>query len=414
MKKATLALAGLMAIASAAQASWSRWNGFGAANAFIADVADQWTLPGVTASNPDALYVEFQSPANLISSGGADDWGGVHVAVGPGVLAIWGNRPYTENNNIAGGFTPPTLGGASTAYLTPAQMIDIIYGFKLSDTMDLGVGVSRAVNGMKDEDTTAGVVTYTDRQVSDLGITAGIEMKQAGPFELVEIGAQYNMGATAHETKGAVATDKRSVSATDMDVRVGADIKGDAFNQRIELGFNTDAMNFKAEPSAAPGAGAYVESKNSASAWNAGWAMSKSNDKGMGLAGVMVSGLTQSRNEDNNNATLINKFDANTMTVTVMAGGEAKANSWLTARGGFSSNLFQTTSTTTDAGPVGNTTKNVVTTPGAPGAAASAGLSATLGGLVIDGALAQSFVAGAGLGAFMGQLSATYSWAAGN
>src|SRR5260221_272284 len=126
MKKlTTLALAGAMAVSSLASASMSRWNGFGAAQQFIGDVGDIWTLPAVVASNPDATYMEFgnnydatneywtsypgtrlNTSVNGNNYGNA--WGGAHMTLGPGVLGIWGNRNLnliaTINNN---GFTIP-------------------------------------------------------------------------------------------------------------------------------------------------------------------------------------------------------------------------------------------------------------------------------------------------------------------
>jgi hypothetical protein len=408
MKKATLALAGLMAVASAAQASWARWNGFGASNAFIADVADIWTLPGVVASNPDATYGEFNTNGTT-----ADDWGGVHVAVGPGVLGIWGNRPFGELSNINGGFTAPSSASAP-ALLTPANQIDILYGFKLSDTLELGVGVSRLANGNKIETTTAAGTAVVDQQISGLGINVGAEVKGVGPFELLEIGVQYDMGSATSSNKNATGTvnDKVSASSTDIDVRVGGDIKGDSMGQRVELGFNTDALNLKDEPTTALPATAFVESKNSASAWNLGWAMNKSSDKGMGLGGLMLSGLTQSRTEDNN-VTVVNKFDNNVMTLALVAAGEAKATSWLTARAGISSNLYQSTQNTVETGPAATTTKVVTSTPGAAGAAVTGGLSFIFGSLVVDTVFNQTLVAGAGLGALLGQVAATYGWGGG-
>jgi hypothetical protein len=415
MKKTTLALAGLMAVSAAANASMSRWNGFGLSNAFIADVQDIWTLPGVVASNADATYLEFNTNASA-----TDDWGGAHVALGPGVLAVWGNRPYTENANINFGaiagnaFGAPNSGAASGVFLTPAQQIDLIYGFKLSDTVELGLGVNRAVNGLKTETTTAAGTAVTEQSTSDLGVSLGAELKEVGPIALLEIGLQYNMGAGLNSAKNAAGTvnDKVSMTGTDMDVRVGADIKGDGGSaQRIELGFNTDALNFKDEPTTALPASSYAESKNNASYWQLGWAMSKSGDAGMGLGGLILSNLGQTRvNEFRLGAATVDKAETSNMALTFVAAGEAKANSWLTGRAGFSSNLYQATSASSEVGATGATTKTTVTTLGTAAGAATAGLSFTLGNLVLDTVFTQGLVAGAGLGAFLGQVSATYSW----
>jgi hypothetical protein len=209
MKKATaLTLAGLMAVSSVASASVSRWNGFGASNAFIADVQDIWTLPGVAASNGDAPYFEFGAGVagasgqanvgfNNIVGPAVGAWAGTHITLGPGVLAIWGNRPYTENGNILAGFAQPSIvisGGApSGVFLVPRQTIDLIYAFNVGETLQLGVGVNMASNGLKTETVTTATTTVTEQASGDFGITLGGEVKELGAIKLLEIGLQYNM-----------------------------------------------------------------------------------------------------------------------------------------------------------------------------------------------------------------------------
>jgi len=433
MKKATaLTLAGMMAVSSVASASMSRWNGFGAAQAFIADVQDIWTLPGVAASNADSTYFEFGSgvaaSSNTSNSGfnnikGTAPWGGNHMTLGPGVLAIWGNRPYSEGSGIDTGYTAPTgviSGSAPAAFtLVPRQTIDLIYAFKVSDTLDLAVGLNLASNGTKTEIATTGSpTTVTEESSSDFGITLGGEVKELGAIKLLEIGLQYNMGSAVNTNNDGVDTNKYTAAQADLDLRIGADVVDGANFQRIELGVNTDSLDVKDEPSTRVSsipATAYQKSENKAMGWNLGWAMGKTSDKGMGLGGFTLSGLSQSRNEAYN-TTEVNKWDKSSMTLAFVSAGEAKVKEWLTARAGISSTLWGSTSRVTETGTPAALTKNTLTTPSGPSTTLSAGLSFVFGDITIDGVLNQDvlytgtyFVSGVPA-SLNSQVSATWGW----
>jgi hypothetical protein len=432
MKKATaLTLAGLMAVSSVASASMSRWNGFGASQAFIADVQDIWTLPGVAASNADATYFEFgagnggaSGQANVgfnnIVGPAAGAWAGSHITLGPGVLAIWGNRPYLENTNILASVALPPANNSTGAapalgLLVPRQTIDLIYAFNLSDTLQIGVGINMASNGTKTETVTTATTTVTEQASSDFGISLGGEIKEMGAIKLLEVGLQYNMLNQSNTNNNGTVTNKYGATGADLDLRIGADlVDGNKF-QRIEVGVNTDSLNVKSEPAAPNAAPIYAESKKSAMAWNLGWAMGKSSDKGMGLGGFMLTGLGQSRNEENN-VTAVNKLDRSTMTLAFVSAGEAKVKEWLSARAGFSTTLWGSTSTVTEAGATGATTKTTVSTPGAPATTLTAGLSFIFGDITIDGVLNQDllytgtyFVSGVPA-SLNSQVSATWGW----
>ena len=72
-KVTTAALAGLVAVTATANASMSRWNGFGAAQAYIADVQDIWTLPGVITNYKNAAYIELGK--NYLGFESGEDYG---------------------------------------------------------------------------------------------------------------------------------------------------------------------------------------------------------------------------------------------------------------------------------------------------------------------------------------------------
>ncbi len=430
MKKATLALAGLMAVSAAATASQSRWNGFGASNQFIADVQDIWTLPGVVAGNEDATYFEFGTPAAIAMASPSINqlptaaWGGVHKKMGPGVLGLWFNRPYgelTASPGLGTALPAPTTGAApSTVILAPVNTIDVLYGFAISETLDLGIGISKAGAGLKTETTAGGVTTLTEQSTGDLGVSLGGEIKEVGPIALLEVGLQYNMRDDVNTNNNGTITNKYKNSGSDMDLRIGGDIKGEnGAAQRFEVGFGTEAISTKVDYAAAPAATAYSESKRSASNWLLGYAMSKSNDKGMGLGGLILSGVSTGFDEANSlGASTVLKVDTNAMMLTAVTAGEAKVKEWITARAGLSSILYGSGTATTEAGPVGTTGKAVVTTqlPAGANAVLSTGLSLTFGDIVIDGVLNQdilytgSYLVSGVAESLFGQVSATWSW----
>jgi len=433
-KVTTAALAGLLAVTAGAQASASRWNGFGSAQAYIADVQDIFTLPGVVASHADTTYFELGNGIDIAAAftatayngiAPANVWGGVHSKLGGGVLGLWFNRVSNTISGIAG-YTIPNagavLGGAEfTAWSAAAtgtlnNQIDAIYGFSLSDATTLGIGLSRATNSGKTETTVGGTTGSFDSSIGDFGISLGLEQKEVGPISLLEIGLQYSSRGNSFAQKG-TATDKVNMNGSSINLRVGGDMTGEkGMFSRVELGFATQSLGLKDEFATAPAAGSFVESKNSASMWNLGYAMGGTSDKGMGLMGLMLSGSGTSRDEAYN-AAEVDKTDTSKMGLLATTAGEAKINGWLTVRAGLESNLFYSASTTTDQGAAGSTTKTIITSdaPAANGKA-SMGTTLTFGDISIDGVLNQdllytgTYLVSGVPGALSSQVSLTWPW----
>ena len=452
-KLTTLALAGLVAVAATASASMSRVAGFGAASSFIADVQNIWTLPAVVANYKNSTYIEFGKTTNGFDSGeqwGFDSnqtgsngtaflfqdlapstpWGGVHMELGPGVLGVWMNRPYHGNDFSATGFqfgTPTNSGIASSSQVTPNQTADILYGYNLSDATTLGLSLSRAVyyGGTKTE-SPAGT-TDNNRDFSDYGIGLGLDQKNLGPIALLEVGLNINMKSQTNTNKNSTVTDKFTRNGSNVAIRVGGDFAGDkgAFG-RAELGLAMGGQTIKDEAQTAPPANTYSEAKDSNLNYNLGYAMGKSSDKGMGLAGLMFRSNSFSGDAPWNSGNDSNKVTFSEMRLELSTAGEAKLNNWLAVRAGFASDLFYSYSKVLEVTAGGNTTKttnsqNERWNAGGPFnynnlAKATLGTSVTLGDLVIDGVLNQDLLYTGGYllsgvpGVLSTQVSATWGW----
>lgn len=439
-KVTTAALAGLMVVTAGAQASDARWNGFGSANAYIADVQDIFTLPGVVASHADTTYFELGSLDTTVSpffgnsgnnvSIANNAWGGVHSKLAGGVLGLWFNRATTTLNGIDAGYTVPDGGvapgpaGALAARLgsTLHNQIDVLYGYSLSDATTLGLGLSRGTNGTKTETTVGGTTGSTEETNGDFGVNLGVEQKEVGPIALLEVGLQYNSRGAAYTDKAPGGTNKIEANGSRINVRVGGDIAGEkgAFG-RVELGFNTSSLNIKDAFNGGNPSNAFVESKNSGMGYNLGYAAGMSSDKGMGLCGLMLQGQSISRDEAYN-GTEVNKTDKSKLNLLATTAGEAKLTNWLTFRAGLESDLFYSTSTVTETGASGATTKVTTTndahagTAADPNAKASMGVSLSLGDLTLDGVFNQGllytgpyFISGLPA-AYSSQVSLTWPW----
>jgi hypothetical protein len=427
MKKSTaLTLAGLMAISGAASASMSRWNGFGDSKAFIADVGDIWTLPAVVAANPNATYFEFgDSNVSADSSSNYNNrpnnpWGGAHLTLGPGVLAIWGNRPADDLGLLSGISTPTNLANnASSSLRTPQQQVDLIYAFGINDNTTLGIGLNRAVNSYLEDVNSSGTTVYKEEDsASDFGISLGADIKNVGPIALLEVGLQYNMISYLNSANNGSTTDKYTGSASSIDLRIGGDIKGEKNSfQRFELGLNTDSLSVKSEPNATPPADSWVESKSSAMAWNLGWAKGMSSDKGMGLGGLMLTSTQWSTDQANDGGPQVtDKYDENWTKLEFVCAGEGKIKEWLTARAGISTNLWDNDNYTYTNGPNSGVTKDVNNYTGNSNTTLTTGLSLVFGDITIDGVLNQDVLYTGGYlfsgiqAALFEQVSATWAW----
>lgn len=423
MKKlTTAALAGLVAVAATANASVARWDGFGGIGAaFIADVQDIWTLPGAVVGYKNALYTELGG-----GSYSSDVWGGAHFELGPGVLAVWGNRPYSEGGTWQwfGGWHGgvPNYGGVGDQ---PNESVDIIYGFNLSDATALAVGVQRLSFGRQYKEKQTGTDYQEDSSANVLGLTLGWEQKDLGPIGLLEVGLQYSMvsGLDEYNDKLAGEDDKYSISGSDIDLRIGGDLPGEEGRfGRFELGFTMDGATGKNED--APSAPNFAEQKWSGMGYNIGYGAGKSSDAGLGLVGIVLAGRTDTQEGTNEDGAGLNAKRTNGV-YTLAAGfaGEGKVSSWLTVRGGLSVNVLHNVSrenshdsgayvdnqSTTDYG-------NWFDAYGGQNGTASFGTSLTFGNLTIDGVLDQSllwtgpyFVTGSSSG-LNTEVSATWSY----
>lgn len=428
MKKlSTVAVAGLMAVTAAANASWSRVDGFGAAASYIADVTNIWTLPAVVASNKDAMYLELgtagaPNASGAVSNNPTNAWGGAHLSLGPGVLGVWVNRATNKdvtalyNKLTLVGFGAPTTGtslpapygsvASDAASLVGAGLaakgrVDILYGFALNDTVDLGVSISRANNNAKVENGS----NFEKVDANALGFGLGAEFKEVAIFKLVEAGLVIDTdGMAVVNNTGTEQKIEHSVLA--FGIRVGGDVAGDKGSfGRLELGLKSASGNSKDTSSPAAPAG-FLEQKVSSMAWNLGYAMGKSGDKGMGLVGLMLNGNSSTDETDAANS----KKDSGSLDLTLSTAGEAKFKEWLTGRAGLSSKIFQSTSKN-------DASTNVKTSTSNNGAATvSAGLTLTFGDLAIDGVLNQdllytgTYLVSGVPETLFGTVSATWGW----
>lgn len=444
-KVTTAALAGLMVVTAGAQASASRWNGFGSAQAYIADVQDIFTLPGVVASHADTTYFELGAPGAALATAGSNNnlsvannvWGGVHTKLGGGVLGLWFNRMTNTLDGIektgagALALTVPDAGGAlavgagaltTRLNATLHNQIDVLYGYNLSDATTLGLGLSRGTNGTKTETTTSGTTGSTEETNGDFGVSLGVEQKEVGPIALLEVGLQYNSRGAAYTDKAPTATNKIEATGSRIALRVGGDIAGEkgAFG-RVELGFSTSSLNVKDAVDGGNPSNTFVESKNSGMGYNLGYAAGMSSDKGMGLCGLMLQGGSTSRDEAFNGFE-VNKVDNSKLNLLATTAGEAKLTNWLTFRAGLESDLYYSTSNVSETGAAGATTKATTTTDAHagtvadPNAKASMGVSLSLGDLTLDGVFNQGllytgpyFISGIPA-AYSSQVSLTWPW----
>jgi hypothetical protein len=406
-KLTTLALAGLVAVAASAVASDSRMAGFGASSAFIADVQDIWTLPAVVASNKNATYFEMGDytffGSDHINTGNNNDpnddvqytgnaWGGVHAEVGPGVLGIWVGRPASlELSALWPGWTPDNLNRNYTSNNDANGRVDLLYGFAVSEKVDLGISLTRANSNEKYVDNYPGG-NYTETwDATDLAFGLGVDVKEVAIFKLLQAGLTFDSAWQVQNEKDTATNweGKASRNISAIGLRVGADVAGDEGKfGRLEVGLKTGGGKSTYEETNFTPAVGNKERKTSGMLWNLGYALGKSSDKGMGLAGLMLEGASRSQETDAANS----KSSQGNLTLALSTAGEAKVKEWLTARAGLSANLYQADSTESIGGD-GQTdnggTSNSSAGSGQGVTTISTGLSMNFGDLTIDGVLNQ-------------------------
>jgi hypothetical protein len=441
MKKlTTVALAGAMVAASSfASASATRWTGFGDSSLFIGDIQDFQTLPQTVASNPNATYMEFGPQYDYSGNGGTNSgsdnsintpWGGVDLAVGPGVLSIWGNRPYNVGDDLT--FYDgrpsvfPTGWVPSTNFNRPTNQVDVIYGMNVSDKLTIGAGINFAGNSYTNQYAGNTFTTEHEDQTSgDFGITLGADLKELGPIDALQIGLQWNGAGAENIENNGTDNNKEDYTSSQVNLRVGADIKGEkGMFQRIELGLKMENGEIKSNPATAAPAHSWVDTKDNWLGWNLGWAMGMSGEKGMGLTGLILTGASwENTNPFEQGAYAGSKdtYDYSKLDLTLVSAGEAKVNSWLTSRAGISMNLWDAWSEKEDYtnSATASETDTYTWNDNQYGTKLTLGLSVNVGDITIDGALNQDllfngpfFTNGIPTQLFS-QVSATWAWGAG-
>jgi hypothetical protein len=445
MKKlTTLALAGAMAVSSLASASVTRWTGFGVASLFIADVQDSFTLPQTVATNGDALYLEFGSQYHY---DGVDDywtdipgtpadysvddsaWGGAHLKLGPGVLGIWGNRPYSGASGLVWadeyngyGFPNVTNGGpnADNSFLTPQNTVDLFYAWEMGDKITLGIGLNHSQEFYHWQDKTIWFNDIYDQTACDWGVSLGLDIKDLGPIATLQIGLQYNNGSAKNTADDGSVVNSNTMGYDVTNLRVGADIAGSKGKfQRAELGVNVQNGHAETVPGNGIPTDSYASESATALSWDLGWAMGMSSAKGMGLSGLILTGGNTSSTAPNYNG----NFQANDHTetnglgLTFASAGEGKINNWLTGRAGFATTLYGSEGwNRRNRWTSGNTGRLREESYSTYMTTITLGLGIQLGDIVVDGALNQDllynglyFTNGIATPLFS-QVSATWAW----
>ncbi len=442
-KMTAVALVGLVAVSSMTSASKARQNGFGKSGTFVNDVQNVWSLPTTMLENKDATYFELgQGNVGNVGNGSANDvetmpWGGVHASLGGGVLGLWVNRPandfddFTRSTSFAPSiwgtttpgqfqtflgltFTPSSLTNLDVLRATaPGSRVDVLYGMSLNDQVDLAIGLNRASFNFSTTDTLSPVTSKNTIANNSTGVLLGAAMKNLGPIAKLEIGLGFQTQSFLLSFENAT-TDKSTVDASGFGIRVAGDLSSEKGKiSKFDITYASANMSSKDTPAVAlPVA---IEEKLSGSSYGLGYAMGMSNDKGMGLAGLILSG--DSSTVDNSIVGTVDKVDNSSMTLDLVTAGEAKVKDWLVARAGLSGKIYGTTSVKND---VTLTSKDETTKEYPADATVSTGLSFLLGDITIDGVFNRDFLytgpyflSSSGDALINTQVSATWAWGAG-
>lgn len=447
-KMTTVALAGLVAVSSLASASMSRVNGFGKSATFISDVTDIWSIPGVIVDNKDATYFELGHSNNgNVWDGTANNvetkpWGGVHASLGGGVLGLWVNRPADEFNNLinASSFTsaawaayslgaydienllglstsPPPIGFTTREIMTltaPGARFDILYGMALNDQVDLAIGLNRASFNFSTSDTLNPTTNKTSFANNSTGVLLGAGIKGVGPISKLNLGLGFQTQSFLFQNENTV-TDKTSADASGFNVRIAGNLSADKNSiSAFDVQYSSKSLGLKDTLDASTAVNANEE-KLSASMYSVGYAMGMSNEKGMGLASLILTG--DSTSVDNSAAGVTNKVDSSSMTLDLATAGEAKLKDWLVARAGLSGKIYGSTNNKTD---VTSVSKTETSKEYPADATVSTGLSVLLGDITLDGVFNRDFLytgpyllSGSGENVINTQVSATWAWGGG-
>jgi hypothetical protein len=441
----SLALAGLAALGGRADATEARELGFGSASAFIVDDSSYATLPQEVGTFKNSTYFELGPATNAVHATPYEPWGGVNVPLGPGTLGVWIGR---DNDDFSGLYansqlTLASLGGVSANFLAGMAnlqgfgavagantinslyqdqggtgRVDLIYDFDFSNTVNLAVGINRANT---DEKVDSSGASHSSWDVDNLGLSLGADVRQLGPFNLLQVGLQVNMESQIADFTANGNDSKFDSSATGLRLRVGGETAGEGGRfGRFELGLGGGDLNVQTSPY---GGTSYTDNGGVLN-FNAGAALGMSRERGMGLVGLMLYG-----NAGGDNNTAAPGGDRTTYyndNVVLSTAGEVKIKEWLTARAGLSGSLVNVGGTT-GANGTGTSGSNSVfvaetgisgATPiPAPGTVnAAMGLSLEFGNLSLDGVLNQNllytgtYLLSGQSNAVFSQVSLTWRW----
>jgi hypothetical protein len=409
-----------LALPSVAHATLAAEEGLGAASAFMVDDASYTSLPQVVDTYKGATYFEFGIASPLSPSAAPDGqpgnaasaWGGADIPLGAGALGVWVGRPdgdfaglYARSQmnavGVAPGFAPSmdrlaglsniTVDSTVDAYYgaEPAQArVDLIYAFDFSDRLRLAVGLNRASTAQEINFGSAGFASYND---DNLGLNLGADYKGLPYVKLLQVGLQLNEESILAATNIGGTENKFVSSAEGFSLRVGAEIPASEGSfGRAELGLKGGGLSVRAEPGE-------MADNGGATDYHLGYALGETQDRGMGLCGLMIHGSVGGDDDTWNG----NSVGYNTLNLVLSTAGEMKLREWLTARAGLSGSLYS--QGTVNAGSGVNATPGYSASnsgladgagPVAPAGAAqvSLGLTLNLGSITVDGGLNQNLL----------------------
>lgn len=403
-----------------AHATLAADEGLGAASAFMVNDASYTSFPQVVDAYKGATYFEFGIASPLSPSAAPDGspgnaasaWGGADIPFGAGALGVWVGRPdgdfaglYGESRldaaGLATGFAPGMdrlagLGGISASSTVdafygaePAQArVDLIYAFDFTDRLRLAVGLNRAASDQQVDFGSDGYDAYT---ADNLGLSLGADYKGLPYIKLLQLGLQVNEESLLADANISGTDNKLASSAQGFDLRAGADIPaGDGSFGRAELGLKSGTLSVQSEA----GADADGNDRGGATEYRLGYALGETQDRGMGLCGLMVHG--SAGNDDG-----VNSISYNTLNVVLSTAGEMKLKEWLTARAGLSGSLYSQGAVSVVRGSGATPAYSAADSSLADGAGSvapagaaqvSLGLSLNLGSITVDGGLNQNLL----------------------
>ena len=208
MKKTVLALL-LTALCIPAFATESRNSAFQADSWRIIDDTNVMLFPADVVNFNKAAYGELTNPAST-----ADDYAGVHVPLGPGVLAIYGGDiPMTSGaSSLFSQIGTKTTGypnvpsasvwdGSMATAGIPDGRFNAVWGMTMKNGISLAFGAEWFSQVRKDgKDVNVSGTEYVETDMSSmLGIRGGMSL-DAGPFNPLTFGLRFGLPAFTSES----------------------------------------------------------------------------------------------------------------------------------------------------------------------------------------------------------------------